>query len=147
MLGVVSYERESICARILPDPSFTTFVAKIQKAKTRKDKDYFVLRATVPKDIAKKIDAKPGDYLFFQVKKAKWYHMLNWEKMETTWHMLPDEIKYQAIREGVNYPGATSQTATQIEDIQTLLNVWAWGATNMSNPAIQKEQIETCKPT
>jgi hypothetical protein len=133
------YERENMRVRfIVPDLSFATFVAKIQKAKTRKDKDYFVMRATVPKDVAKKIDVKPGDYLFFKVKKAEWYHMLDWEKMETTWRMLPQNVKYQAISEGVPYPGATDQTTTPIEDLP------AFGGTS---PLIQKEQVEICKTT
>jgi len=139
------YERENMRALfILSDPSVATFVAKIQKAKTRKDKDYFVLRATVPKDVAKKIDIKPGDYLFFRVKKAEWYHMLDWEKMETTWRMLPDGIKYQAIREGVPYP---SQTTISQEDLGTLWALGATNSTNLTNPLIQKEQMEICKTT
>jgi len=125
----------------MPDPSFATFVAKIQKAKTRKDRDYFVLRATVPKDVAKKIDIKPGDYLFFKVKKATWYHMLDWRKMETTWQMLPDQIKYQAIQEGVSYPGATDQTAMSREDF------WTLGATSPTNAMTPKELMKTCITT
>lgn len=141
-MSLVSYERESMRALfIVPDLSFATFVAKIQKAKTRKDKDYFVLRATVPKDVAKKIDAKPGDYLFFKIKKAEWYHMLEWEKMETTWQMLPDQLKYQAIQEGVPYPGATGQTPKPKEEL------WASGATNPTYPLSKKEQMEICKIT
>lgn len=136
------YERENVRAHfILPDPRFATFVAKIQKAKTRKDKDYFVLRATVPKDVAKKIDIKPGDYLLFRVKKAEWYHMLDWEKMKTTWQMLPDQIKYQAIQEGVPYPGATDQTTMPREDLLIL------GSTSPTNPLNKKELMEICKTT
>ena len=139
------YEREYMRAHVIVlDPSFVAFVAKIQKAKTRKDKDYFVLRATVPKDVAKKIDVKPGDYLFFKVKKAEWYHMLNWEKMETTWQMLPDQIKYQAIREGVPYPEATGQTIIPREDLSILRTL---GATSPTNLLTQKGQMETCKTT
>ena len=94
---------------ILPSFNYVSFVAKIQKAKTRKGKDYFVLRATVPKDVAERINAKPGDYLFFKARKAEWYHMLDWRQMETTWRMLPSEIKNQAILEGLPYPGLPSQ--------------------------------------
>ena len=143
-MSLVSYEceRESVRAHfIFPDPSFATFVAKIQKAKTRKDKDYFVLRATVPKDVAKKIDIKPGDYLFFRVKKAEWYHMLDWEKMETTWRMLPPEIRNQAILEGIPYPEATDQTATlRAQEGETL------GATSPTNPQTQRQKTETYTP-
>jgi len=51
---------------------FVIFVAKLQKAKTRKNKDYFVLRATIPKAVAETLDAKAGDYLLFRTKKAQW---------------------------------------------------------------------------
>ena len=143
MYLVYEYERESVRVRIIRDPSFTTFVAKIQKAKTRKDKDYFVLRATVPKNVAKKIDAKPGDYLFFQAKKAEWFHMLDWKKMEITWQMLPEEIRHRAIFEGLPYPGAPSQTGLlRAHDREAL------GATSPTHArAIPMRQIETCKPT
>ena len=142
-MSLVSYERERVRAHfIIPDPSFAAFVAKIQKAKTRKDKDYFVLRATVPKDVAKKINVQPGDYLFFKVKKAKWYHMLDWEKMETTWRMLPLEIRHQAILEGIPYPEATDQTATLRAQEREAL-----GATSPTNPQTQRQQIETYTPT
>lgn len=106
----------------VPDPSFMTFVAKIQKAKTRKDKDYFVLRTTVPKDVAEKMDAKPGDYLFFRAKKAQWYHMLNWETMENTWKMLPDEIRNHVMMDGLYSQGISLQTPMLL------------GATNSSAP-------------
>lgn len=133
-MSLVSYEyereRESALF-IVPDTSFVAFVAKVQKAKTRKDKDYFVLRATVPKDVAKKIDVQPGDYLFFKVKKAEWYHMLNWENMETTWRMLPTEIKHKAILEGLSYPGATEQMAMPREALEVL------GTTSLANPLTQ----------
>jgi len=95
-----------------PDLGFVPFVAKVQKAKTRKNKDYFILRVSVPKDVAKKIDAQAGEYLFFKAKKAEWYHMLDWSKMETTWQMLPNGIKNQTILEGLSYPGAEDQIST-----------------------------------
>ena len=80
---------------IAEEASFVTFVAKLQKAKTRKDKDYFALRATIPKAIAEKLDVKAGDYLLFRTKKAQWYHLLEWDKMANTWSMMPDEHKTQ----------------------------------------------------
>jgi len=107
-----------------PDTSFVTFVAKLQKAKTRKNKDYFVLRATVPKDVAKKIDAKPGEYLCFKAKKALWYHLLNWGAMENTWRMLPDEIRNRIIVDGLYSQVPSFQTtpplgATNLSDYST----------------------------
>jgi hypothetical protein len=93
----------------LPDPEQVSFVAKAHKAKTRKNQDYFVLRVTVPKKVAKKLDIQPGDHIFFRAKKAQWYHMLDWNNMKTTWSMLPQEIQRKAIYEGLPYPGATDQ--------------------------------------
>jgi len=65
--AIAEYFKLTICE---PDPSFVVFVAKIQKAKTRKDKDYYVLRTTVPKEIAEKLNVEPGDFLFFKAKKS-----------------------------------------------------------------------------
>jgi hypothetical protein len=95
--------------KILPDPDAIPFVAKMQKAKTRKGKDYFVLRATIPKDVVEKIQAKPGDYLFFKAKKAKWFHMVNWQEMKNTWNMLPGDVKDQVIMDGLINQGGLSQ--------------------------------------
>lgn len=85
---------------ITPDPDAVPFVAKVQKSKTRKGKDYFVFRTTIPKEIANKIDIKGGDYIFFRAKKAQWYHMLDWDKMENTWKMLPAPIRDKVIYDG-----------------------------------------------
>ena len=83
------------------DPEAVPFVAKVQRAKTRKGKDYFVFRITMPKEIAEKIDVNVGDYIFFRAKKAQWYHMLDWKTMENTWKMLPNEIRERIIADGV----------------------------------------------
>lgn len=107
-LALVSAEYCKV-VKIIPDLSFVTFVAKLQKAKTRKDKDYYVLRTTVPKEIAEKIDANSGDFLFFKAKKAQWYHMLDWEAMENTWKMLPDEIKQRVVMDGLYGQGISNQ--------------------------------------
>lgn len=107
---------------ILPDPSFVGFVAKIQKAKTRKNKDYYVLRTTVPKEIAEKMNVEPGDFLFFKAKKAQWYHMLDWEAMKNTWKILPPEIQSKVVMDGLYSHGISSQ---QMQFI---------GATNLSSP-------------
>lgn len=138
---LLDYEREHMRAlTVLPEPNTETFVAKIQKAKTRKDKDYFVLRVTIPKDVAQKTNVQPGDFLFFRAKKAEWYHMLDWKKMKTTWQLLPMEIKNRVILEGIPYPGATNQTATLHAQEGEVL-----GATNPTTPLFQEQQIEICK--
>lgn len=122
----------------MPDTSGVPFVAKMQKARTRKYKDYFVLRATVPKDVAEKIDARPGDYLFFRAKKAQWYHMLDWRKMENTWKMLPDEIRNRVIMDGLYCQGTPSQAMTSRE-------ATALGATN-PNLLVPIQQIVNTNP-
>lgn len=124
---VVTMERYRLV--YLPDPSSVPFVAKLQKAKTRKNKDYFVLRTTIPKDIAEKMDAKGGDYLFFRAKKAQWYQMLDWETMKGTWKMLPDEIRNRVIMDGLCDQGAPSQAIPYL------------GATNLSAPTQQIVEI------
>lgn len=88
----------------IPDPGYEPFVAKVQKAKTRKDKDYFVLRVSVPKNVAQKLDTQPGDYLFFRAKKAEWYHMLDWREMGNAWQMLPPSIRDEIILSGLPNP-------------------------------------------
>jgi hypothetical protein len=119
MAVVIAYRKEQGIA-LVPDPTFVTFVAKIQKAKTRKDKGYFILRTTVPKGIAEKMSAQPGDYLLFKTKKAEWYHMLNWKEMGETWQMLPPEIRSRAILDGLPCPGATSQMGMSREALEAL---------------------------
>lgn len=86
---------------IAMDPNSIPFVAKLQKAKTRKNKNYYVLRATIPKEVSEKIGAKAGDYLFFKAKKAEWYHMLDWNEMSRTWQMLPDEVRNKVFLDGL----------------------------------------------
>lgn len=106
----------------VPDPSFVGFVAKIQKAKTRKNKDYYILRTTVPKEIAEKMNVAPGDFVFFRAKKAQWYHMIDWEAMENTWKILPREVQSKVISDGLYGHGISSQQMQAI------------GATNLSLP-------------
>jgi hypothetical protein len=93
---------------LLPDPGYAAFVAKTQKVKTRKGKDYFVYRVTIPKDKAEQIGVKPDDYLLFRAKRAQWYHMINWDEMEQTWQMLPDEIRRDVVLSGLPSPGSAS---------------------------------------
>jgi len=113
-----------------PDPSYVGFVAKIQKAKTRKNKDYYILRTTVPKEVAEKMGVEPGDFLFFKAKKAQWYHMLDWEAMENTWRMLPQDVQNRVLMDGLYGQGVLSQPTHII------------GATNpASQPPMMEAQI------
>jgi hypothetical protein len=102
------------------DPNSVPFVAKVQKAKTRKNKNYFVLRATIPKEASEKIGAKAGDYLFFKAKKAEWYHMLDWSQMGTTFQMLPNEVRNRLIVDGLYGQGLSCQPNSL-----AATNVWA----------------------
>jgi hypothetical protein len=119
-MSVVQAEFYCKVTKVVPDLSFVPFVAKLQKAKTRKDKDYFVLRTTIPKEIAEKTGVIAGDFLFFKAKKAEWYHMLDWETMENTWRMLPKEIQQKVEMDGVFSPAVSNQKFHNI------------GATNLS---------------
>lgn len=101
------YRRANI--RISFDPDVVPFVSKIYKTKTRKDKDYYVLRMTIPKKIARKIDVNPGDYVFSKMKKAQWYHMLDWNKMGEAWDMLPQATKDKIMLEGMDCPDSQIQ--------------------------------------
>lgn len=119
----VTYEAAVFMKKtVATDPEAVSFVAKVQKAKTRKGKNYFIFRTTIPKTIAAKIDVKGGDYICFKAKKAQWYHMLDWKTMGTTWGMLPNEIRdriivdgfcSQNILSGTETLGATNMTAQQ----------------------------------
>ena len=82
-----------------------SFVAKVFKAKTRKDKDYFVFRFNVPKEIAETLSLNEGAYVLFRAMRANWYHMLEWQQMETTWNMLPEELRFAVRQSGLPTPG------------------------------------------
>jgi hypothetical protein len=89
---------------VIADPSYATFVVKAQKAKTRKGKDYFVLRITIPKDAARQGNFKPDDYVLIKAKLAQWYHMVNWLETESAWKMLPQETKMEVWIAGLPTP-------------------------------------------
>ncbi len=143
MFVSAQYQRETMCMQyFIPDRSFTTFVTKILKRKTRNDKDYFVLRATIPKKIADEMKVEAGDFLFFKAKKAEWYHMLDWENMENTWQMLPDNVKYALIRDGIPYPGTPDQISFPDQEPFIL------GATNSGSAYLPKiEPLQMVKRT
>jgi hypothetical protein len=83
------------------DDSLVPFVSKVQKARTRKGMDYFVMRMSIPKEAAKKLQVGPGDYLLLQAKKAEWYHLLDWSEMKKTWPLLPSTVKNGIINSGL----------------------------------------------
>ena len=114
-----------------PDPGYVGFTAKAQKSKTRKGKDYFVIRVTIPKYAADQIKIDPEDYLVLKAKKALWYHMMDWTEMKPAWQMLPPEIKTDVILAGLPNPEGvmlTSPTSLQA-------NWTGFGASISSNQA------------
>lgn len=74
------------------------FATKVSKNKTHNDKDYFVFRVTIPKKDAEKLSLSNEDHLLVFAEKAKWYHMLDWNKMPETYAKLPNKIKKE-VRE------------------------------------------------
>lgn len=111
-MSYVVKQRSMVAAQeitsVYPDPTYISFVAKAQKTKTRKGKDYFVLRVTIPKESAEQIGAAPDDFLLFRAKKALWYHMIDWNEMEPTWKMLPPQTRIDVIVAGLPNPDTKS---------------------------------------
>jgi len=122
----------------MPDIDCVPFVAKMQKAKTRKNKDYFVLRATIPKDVTKKIGVKPGEYLFFKAKKAQWYHMLDWQKMGNTWKMLPDNVRNEIILGGLCQETVSGITMANVATAPGAINLPALAQPLVNVPDMSK---------
>jgi hypothetical protein len=122
-------EEYAACVRrisVVPDSESVPFVAKMQKAKTRKNKDYFVLRATIPKEVVQKIDVKPGEFLFFRAKKAQWYHMMDWQSMRNTWVMLPQEIRDRVMIDGLYGQAPSCESvlaATNVASLPRMIDV------------------------
>lgn len=101
-MAVAYVARETVAMKVMiPDQGFETFVAKVQNVKTRKGKDYFISRITIPKEAINNIELDSEDYVFIKAKKAEWFHMLNWDDMESTWNMLPLETKIEVIKDGL----------------------------------------------
>lgn len=69
------------------------FVAKVCSVRTRKDKDYFVFRMNVPKEISETLELVNGDYLVLNARKAKWYDLVEWQEMPKTWELMPESLR------------------------------------------------------
>ncbi|BCU66601.1 hypothetical protein HS7_00380 [Sulfolobales archaeon HS-7] len=70
------------------------FVSKVSVTRSKKNgKEYITYRLTIPMEKAKELGLNNGDYLLVKAKKAKWYHLLNWEEMKNVYNMLPEEVK------------------------------------------------------
>jgi hypothetical protein len=104
------------------------FPVKVYASKSRKGKDYFVYKVTIPKKIAKELKLKKDDYLLLKARKAEWFHLLDWEKMQSTWTMLPDHMKSRVRESGLKVP--EFQRIAKIQSISP-------------RPSIQLETIPT----
>ena len=70
------------------------FVSRVSVTRSRKNgKEYVTYRITVPAEEARELGLSDGDYLLVRAKRAKWYHLLNWEEMRRVYDMLPEEIR------------------------------------------------------
>jgi len=107
------YEQRAALSYIVPERDYMSFVSKIQKVRTRRDKDYFIFRVTVPKDVAEKTGVQAGEFLLFKAKKAEWYHMLDWSQMQEAWQRLPQETQNRIVLSGLPYPGIGQIASTQ----------------------------------
>jgi hypothetical protein len=121
---------------VIVDNSFVSFVAKTQKVKTRRDKEYFVLRVNIPKNVAERVGIGPGDYLLLRVKKAKWFHMIDWTTMQDTWRMLPDEVKKEIVFSGLPNPDIGHPTPPTHGNIGLLGHQTITSATTISKTAV-----------
>jgi hypothetical protein len=78
-----------------------TFVAKPIRVRTRKGKDYHVVRITVPKEIVERLNPKDDDYLLLQARIAQWFHLVDWEKLPNVWKKLPSGLQHEVLVSGV----------------------------------------------
>jgi hypothetical protein len=90
-----------------PLPTMVPFVAKVHRVRTRRGKDYSVLRMTLPKDVGEKIGVTGNDYLFALAQKAEWYHMIDWSQMTEAWSLVPPEMKAVLVHYGLVPQGST----------------------------------------
>ncbi len=82
-----------------------TFVAKPHFVKTRKGKDYTVVRLTIPKEAVVAMGLKQEDFVFLKGRIAEWFEMLNWGKMQATWERLPTDIQGRILSSGLGPRG------------------------------------------
>lgn len=95
--------RETIYRMTLWDDS-VAFLAKPVKVRTRKGKDYFVVRVTIPKDVCEKLAAREDDFLHVRARVAPWYLMVNWGEYPEAWRGLPVELKVLVAQSGLPLP-------------------------------------------
>jgi hypothetical protein len=77
------------------------FTVKISRIRNKKDSEYFVYRTNIPKTIADELKLEDKDRVFCKIKKAEWYHTLDWSTMEKTWDRLPLSVQQQIQEDGL----------------------------------------------
>lgn len=77
------------------------FTVKISRIRNKKDSEYFVYRTNIPKTIAEELKLEDKDRIFCKIKKAEWYHPLDWSTMKTTWDRLPLNLQKEIQKDGL----------------------------------------------
>lgn len=110
----VLYARETV--DLLPG-KLIPFVAKVHRVRTRRGKDYSVLRMTIPKSVRESVGIEHNEFLFLLAQKAEWYHMIDWDKAPEAWARLPQQtraiLQYCGLVPTAAVGGAPSLTSPQ----------------------------------
>jgi bifunctional DNA-binding transcriptional regulator/antitoxin component of YhaV-PrlF toxin-antitoxin module len=93
-----------------------TFVARISASKTKVNgRTYEAYRLTVPRDLADAMGLKDGDHALVFLRKARWYHLIDWSDDRNLMDELPEDARREisivrAIKEAgmIAAPGPTS---------------------------------------
>jgi len=94
----VAYARFTIPIQL---PELVPFVAKVHRVRTRRGKEYTILRMTLPKDVGEKLGVSGNDFLFALAQKAQWFHMIDWSQMSEAWGVMPPELKAVLVHYGL----------------------------------------------
>lgn len=86
----IVYARETVQ---VPSGKLVPFVARVHRVRTRKGREYSVLRMTVPKEAGQALNVETNEFLFVMAQKAQWYHMIDWTQMPEAWARLPQEMQ------------------------------------------------------
>ncbi len=101
---VTTYTANYTRLRIAYQDESVAFVAKPVRVRTRKGKDYHVLRVTIPKEVSTRLALGPDDYLVLRAKIAQWFHMVNWSEMPEVWERLPEGLRGEVMSLGLPNP-------------------------------------------
>jgi hypothetical protein len=90
--------------RVVVQDNSLAFVAKPIRVRTRKGRNYHVLRVTIPKVVAERLNLGTDDYLLLRAKVAQWFHLPDWTEMPEIWRRLPREIQSEIVRSNLPHP-------------------------------------------